>query len=242
MYRSFAFTLILLSLTCSSCIFSGCTRIRGNGNITTREHTVSSFSDVEVHGAMDVRIAQGDQRPVRVETDENLQPRIMVDTRGNTLHIAPQKGYDLKPSHKIVVYLTAPGYGRLSVSGACNIYGEGRLTQDRPLSMKVSGSGDIRMQVDAPAVTAKISGAGNLDMSGRTRDLEIDISGAGGAKCYELLSEDTKLSISGAGSAEVFASVALNARVSGAGSVTYRGNASSVEQKVSGAGSVRKAD
>jgi len=98
------------------------------------------------------------------------------------------------------------------------------------------------MQVDAPRVTVKISGAGDLDMKGRTRDLEIDISGAGDAKCYGLLAENTKVSISGAGSAEVFASVALNARVSGAGSVTYRGDASSVEQKVSGAGSVRKAD
>jgi hypothetical protein len=242
MYRIFAFTLVMLSVSSSSCTFVTGKRVRGNGNITDREHTVSDFTDVEVHGAIDLRIAQGERRPVRVEADENLQSQITVETRGNTLYIATQKGYNLRPSRKIVVYLTAPRYGHLEVSGACNMYGDGELTQDVPLSMKVSGSGDIRMQVDAPRVTVKISGAGDLDMKGRTRDLEIDISGAGDAKCYGLLAENTKVSISGAGSAEVFASVALNARVSGAGSVTYRADASSVEQKVSGAGSVRKAD
>jgi hypothetical protein len=165
-----------------------------------------------------------------------------VESHGNKLEISTKKGYNLRPSSKLRVYLTSPSYARLDVSGACNIYGDKVLTQDRPLEMKVSGSGDIRMDVNAPKVTAKISGAGNLDMKGQTKDVDIDISGAGDAKCYDLLSENTKVSISGAGSAEVFASVALDARVSGAGSVSYKGNASKVEQKVSGAGSVKKAD
>jgi hypothetical protein len=46
--------------------------------------------------------------------------------------------------------------------------------------------------------------------------------------------------ISGAGSAQVFASVRLNAEVSGAGSVDYKGGAPAVDQHVSGAGSVHR--
>jgi Putative auto-transporter adhesin, head GIN domain len=52
--------------------------------------------------------------------------------------------------------------------------------------------------------------------------------------------ENTKVDISGAGSAQVFASVKLDAEVSGAGSVTYKGNAVNVSQHVSGVGSVNK--
>jgi hypothetical protein len=48
------------------------------------------------------------------------------------------------------------------------------------------------------------------------------------------------VAISGAGSAEVYASVKLDATVSGAGNVNYKGNASEVNQHVSGAGSVKK--
>jgi len=54
--------------------------------------------------------------------------------------------------------------------------------------------------------------------------------------------ENTKVDISGAGSAEVYASVKLDAEVSGAGSIKYKGNAGNVIQQVSGAGSVKKAE
>ena len=68
------------------------------------------------------------------------------------------------------------------------------------------------------------------------------MTGAGKAHCYELLSETTKVDISGAGDADVFASVKLDAQVSGAGSVTYKGGATNVAQQVSGAGSVKKVE
>jgi Putative auto-transporter adhesin, head GIN domain len=79
-------------------------------------------------------------------------------------------------------------------------------------------------------------------MKGQTRDFRLRLSGAGKARCYDLMSENTSVDISGAGSAEVFASVALDADVSGAGSVRYKGNAARVNQQVSGAGSVKKAE
>jgi hypothetical protein len=56
------------------------------------------------------------------------------------------------------------------------------------------------------------------------------------------MAENTKVDISGAGSAEVFASVKLDAHVSGAGKVRYKGDAANVQQQVSGAGSVKKAE
>ena len=50
------------------------------------------------------------------------------------------------------------------------------------------------------------------------------------------------MEISGAGSAQVYASVRLNAEVSGAGSVDYKGGAPVGDQHVSGAGSVHKVE
>jgi hypothetical protein len=138
--------------------------------------------------------------------------------------------------------VTSPAYSRLDVSGACNIYSENKLSGSQPLELEVSGAGDIKVNVDAPKVTAGISGSGSVEMSGETRDFEIRLSGAGKARCYDMKSENTKVDISGAGSAEVYASVHLDAEVSGAGSVRYKGNAANVNQQVSGAGSVKKAE
>ncbi len=96
------------------------------------------------------------------------------------------------------------------------------------------------MEVDAPALDVEISGSGTVNLKGETKDFDLDLSGAANAHCYDLLSENTKVVISGAGDAEVYASVKLDAHVSGAGAVSYKGNASNVNQNVSGAGSVKK--
>jgi hypothetical protein len=225
-----------------SCNFLGGKRVRGNGNIVTENRSVGAFDEVEVHGAIDVYVSQGEPGPVRVVTDENLQQYIKVESHGSQVEVSFKDGYNLRPSSKVKVYVSSPNYSRLDVSGACNIYGERKLSLNNPLSMQVSGAGDIKMEIDAPKVKARISGAGNMHMSGQTRDVEIDISGAGKAKCYDLMAESTRVEISGAGSAEVYASVFLDAQVSGAGSVKYKGNAGKVNQQVSGAGSVKKTD
>lgn len=236
------FFFAILTLTISSCYYIGGKRVKGNGNIETVEKDVSSFDEVEVHGSIDLYVTQGDHKAVKLEGDENLLKYLEVKQEGNRISVGPKRGYNLRPTHKLKVYLSSPSYTRLDVSGACNIISENKLTGNRPLELEVSGSGDIKVQVDAPKVSAGISGSGSVEMSGETRDFEVRLSGAGKARCYDMKAENTTVDISGAGSAEVYASVNLDAEVSGAGSIKYKGNASNVKQQVSGAGSVKKAE
>jgi hypothetical protein len=226
----------------SSCIYLGGKRVKGNGNIITETRSVSSFDEVEVHGALDVYVSSGETSPVRIEGDENLMKYIVVDQDGDRLEIRTKSGYNLRPSRKMKIHVTSPRFVKLSVSGACNIIGENKIVTPDDLELHVSGAGDIRAEADAPKISASISGSGNVDLRGNTRDFDLDLSGAGKARCYDLMAENTRVSISGAGSAEVYASVELKANVSGAGSVRYKGNASKVDQQISGAGSVKKSD
>ena len=108
------------------------------------------------------------------------------------------------------------------------------------MEIGASGAGDIDMEVDAPELTTSISGTGTIKLKGQTKNFDIDLSGAGHALCFDLLSENTKVQISGVGTAEIYASVSIDADVSGAGHVKYKGNASNVKQQVSGVGSVEK--
>lgn len=237
--------LIMLSfliITAASCDFIGGKRIKGNGNISTAEREVSDFNKVEVNGAIDVYVVQGALKPVRIEGDENLLSYIKVEQMGDKVEVSTKRGYNLRPTRKMKIYVTSPRFEKLDVSGACNIFSENKLSLDNPLSLEVSGAGDINVDVNAPRVEAEVSGSGNVNMKGETKVFELKISGAGEAKCYDLLTETTKVNISGAGSAEVFASVDLDANVSGAGSIKYKGNAPKISQHVSGAGSVKKAE
>jgi hypothetical protein len=240
--KSFSLILLLGVLMLNSCIYVGGKRTRGNGNIVTEERSVGNFDKVEVRGAIDVYVSQGSAGPVKIEADENLQKYILVEESGGRLVVKTKNGYNLRPSKKMKVYVSAPHYTELKVSGSCNIIGENKITSPDRLSLGVSGAGDIKMEADAPQVEARISGSGNVDLKGNTRDFDLQLSGAGKARCYELLSENTEVDISGAGSAEVYASVRLDAKVSGAGNVRYKGDGSIGENRVSGAGSIKKAE
>jgi hypothetical protein len=236
------FSILAVSFVLSSCENYFGKRVRGNGIKKTEERNVNTFKNIEVSGDENVYISQGETASLRIEGDENLLPFIEVSQEGDKIYVRVRRGYNIQPTGEMRVYAKAPVFRDIDVSGACNIIGESKISNTENLEMHVSGAGDIKMDLDAPGVKAEISGSGSIFLKGQTRDVTLGLSGAGHAHCFDLLAENTRVDISGAGDAEVYASVKLDAEVSGAGSVSYKGNAANVNQHVSGAGSVRKAD
>ena len=234
------FLALIALLGLFSCRFMG-KRIHGNSNIRSVDRTVSSFKEVEANGNIKLIVTQGDLKPVRIETDENLISYIEVLQEGDRITIQPRNGVNLIPSGDLNVYVTSPTFKSIEVSGSSDIVGQNKITSPDEISLSASGAGDIQMEVDAPKVSAGISGSGSVKLRGQAKDFDVDLSGAGHAYCYDLLTENTTVEISGAGSAQVYASVKLKASVSGAGNISYKGNAS-VSQEISGAGSVNKVD
>jgi hypothetical protein len=234
--------ILVLPVFLAACDGLGGKRIHGNGNIKTEDRPVNDFKNVEVGGAAKVLVSQGDHAAVKIEADENLLRYMEIRQEGDKIFVREKRGFNLRPTHEIRVYVTAPVFNSIDASGACDIIGETKITNSEALELQVSGAGDIKMEVDAPKLSAEVTGSGSINLKGQTKEVSFDLTGAAHAHCYELLSENTKVEISGAGSAEVYASVKLDAQVSGAGEVNYKGNASTVNQHVSGAGSVHKAD
>jgi hypothetical protein len=233
---------LALPIFLAACDGLGGKRVHGNGNIKTEDRSVSDFKNVEVGGAAKILVSQGDHPAVKIETDENLLQYIEVRQEGNKIYIREKRGFNLRPTHEIRVYVTAAVFNSIDASGACDIIGETKITNAEALELQVSGAGDIKMEVDAPKLSAEVTSSGSVNLKGQTKEVSYELTGAAQAHCYDLLAENTKVEISGAGSAEVYASVKLDAQVSGAGEVKYKGNASTVNQHVSGAGSVHKAD
>src|SRR5215212_7366738 len=157
--------LLLLSslIVLSSCHFFGGERVSGNGHIITQQKQVGSFNNVEVSGSVKVHVKQEATNLVNLKTDENLFELIEVFTDGNTLVIRTKKGFDLHPSEDIIVYVSAPFYKDIDVSGACDIISDGVITGTEALSMHVSGSGDISMDVNLPNISTDISGSGEIN-------------------------------------------------------------------------------
>src|SRR4051812_18934763 len=238
--RKYYLLALLAVLGLASCRFMG-KRVHGNGVIKSEERTVSPFREVEATGNIELMVMQGELKPVKLEGDENILSYIQVVQEGDRVIIKTKEGVNLIPSGDLRVYVTSPEYKSIEVSGSSDIVGQNKITSANELSLEASGAGDIKMEVDAPKISAGISGSGSIRLKGQARDLDMNLSGAGHAYCYDLLTENTKVDISGAGSAQLYASVKLTADISGAGHISYKGNAS-VSQEISGAGSVNKED
>ena len=120
--------LMVTAFIISSCSYLGGKRVRGNGNITTREHRTDPFQRVEVSGAIHVYVKQDSvMQPVKVETDENLQDLVEIVESNGVLYISPEDNYNLDPSRSVTVYVAAPQIKGLVVSGASWIRGENKL-------------------------------------------------------------------------------------------------------------------
>ena len=224
----------------TACFFGG-ERVKGNGNLKTEQRNVSAFDRVEAHGAINLFVTQGELQPVRIEGDENLLQYIEVVQQGGELEIKTRNNINLDPTKDIKVYVSAPGYRRIAVSGASNIIGQNKISGS-DLELDISGAGEIKMEVDVPEIKTEMSGSGAITLKGQTRKFVLETSGAAKAMCYGLLSEETIVDISGAGEAQVYASQRLQVDVSGAGNVSYKGEVKNISQEVSGAGSVRNAN
>jgi hypothetical protein len=229
--------LLLLLVFSSSCHFMG-HRVRGNGHLITQTRNVGSFSGIHDVGGMDVIVNPGTDYTVKVEADENLLPYIITNIDGDALVMKTRDGYNLQSRSGMKIYVTTPDLRDVRISGNGSVISGAKLTGHERLNIHVSGNGDVKLNIDAPAVATQTTGNGNIMLTGNTRDFTTEINGNGEVKCFNLLSENTNVKISGNGSAEVFASKQLDVHISGSGDVAYKGTPS-INQHIAGSGDVR---
>jgi hypothetical protein len=232
-------SMYLAFVYCLSCNVAG-DSIKGNGTIVTENRSISNADNIKVLGDMEVIIDSG-AAAVKVEGDQNILPYILTESNNNRLEIKSKNNVRLHTRNPVRVYVTTPSVQSVGLSGSGNVTSSAKFSSPQPVSLDISGSGDIKMRTNAPNVNARISGSGNLTISGETRDVEVRISGSGDYNGMDLKAETASVHISGSGDASLYAEDRLEARISGSGNVRYKGKAS-VDKKISGSGNVRKAD
>ncbi|HSQ44459.1 MAG TPA: head GIN domain-containing protein [Ginsengibacter sp.] len=223
-------------------VFSSCNIINGhmltgNGNIRTEKRNTGNFRAVKTSGSIDVEINSGNAYEVSVEDDDNLLPYVVTEVNNGTLNIHYENNTSINNDHA-KVYVTVPSLDKLVASGSADITIRDVLKNTQKFELNVSGSGNIKGAVDAPAVSIGVSGSGNVDLKGRTKDFECSVSGSGDVDCGGLQSENATVKVTGSGNAHVFASVNLSASISGSGDVYY-GGSPKTEIHSSGSGSVQ---
>lgn len=240
--KKYVLPTITIALLITACNFIAGKRVDGSGNVISQDRDVSGFSSVQSSGSFDVYLSSGTAQAVRVEAEDNLQSYIETTLDGNELEIDTKDGYRLRPNKPVKIFITSPDFTKVRLSGAGDIVSQNRIVGKEKIELGVSGSGNIKVDLDAPAVDAEMSGSGNINLSGMAKRFDCGLSGSGNISATDLKTEEASIRISGSGNADVFASEKLNVKVTGSGDVRYKGGAQQVSSNITGSGSVKKMD
>ncbi len=89
-----------------------------------------------------------------------------------------------------------------------------------------SGSGDLEAEgLKLEECYVKCSGSGDIELNGKANNLTVTISGSGDVSAYNLTTVNAIVNSSGSSDVTLNVVEKLQARLSGSGDVTYRGNA-----------------
>jgi len=230
-------SLILVSLFVGlqGCIFDNAFDCEhGRGDVVEENFALDDLEGIHLSIDANVHLTQGDEGHVTIIAQANIIDELDFKVRSRDLRIGNDRC--IRNHEPIEIYITTPTLRELTVSGSGYVIGEGTwIVQD--LALRVSGSGDIDLDLEADDVEANISGSGSVTLYGEIDELEANISGSGDLKAYGAVSNTADIKISGSGTAEVTVIDLLIARISGSGKVYYRGEPA-VESKISGSGKV----
>ena len=245
---------LLIFLAAAAMAVSCIIRIGGNGVVWVGECTEEGIDYTEVREVGHFRAVasslpahvyyvQAAKQEVRVESTEELAPKVLTQVEDGKLSLKLASGRYPKLILRVVV--SSPDIEKLSVSGSGNLVHEGVLHASGSLALKVSGSGDIVTgEIDSRDFEAQCSGSGSIRVSKLScDDFDGQVSGSGSVRMGSISCDDFEAGASGSGGFSVdklTATGGASVRVSGSGDVLLReatidGN---MDLKTSGSGDI----
>ncbi|CAN1540759.1 Putative auto-transporter adhesin, head GIN domain containing protein [Flavobacteriaceae bacterium] len=229
----------LFITTMANAQWSSNNRIKGNGKIITEKRTTLGYDEIDVSGFFDVNLIAGKEGEISIQGEENLMQYIKVEVTGNVLKIYTEKNVNISSNKEIILTVPFEQISYVSLSGSGDIKSKSTIESSK-FSAKLSGSGDLNLDVKTIEFEANLSGSGDVVLTGNSDSFISKISGSGDVDAVNLATKNANLTISGSGDMKVNCSQSLYARVSGSGDIAYKGNPEIKDTKVSGSGEISK--
>ena len=232
-------TALFTFTACDNIINGIANGVKGEGPIEKFTRDAKGFKGIDIQASADVQLTQtnGDFKVV-VETHKNIADIFETVVEGDILILKLKPGNNYVRYDKLVVYVDAPTFEKLIVSGSGNFTG-GTLKSETMFT-EVSGSGNISIKdLTTKELKSALGGSGNITIGGTTEKAVYEVSGSGDIDAKNTKAKDVKADLSGSGGVSCNAEVAFEGDVSGSGNIYYTGNPS-VKSKVSGSGNIEK--
>jgi hypothetical protein len=205
----------------------------------TKHFSPGAFRSVIVGGNYKVRLVESEESGISITTDENLFRFINIDLLDDEIQI--NNVHKLKSTRGIFVEIRYSDLEKIVSTGSSSIEHEGTLVVPE-LEVDMTGTGSVRMAVEAERFKLNLSGAGLVELMGMVEQQEITISGAGGYQATELVSNNCHITLSGLGGAKIHVINLLDATITGVGGIVYSGRPKIIEKQITGFGKIKHID
>lgn len=211
-----------------------------DANAVSRNLT-ESFNKIKIASNFKLVLSQSAEQGLALSASDNKYlEEIYTEVENNTLKIYSKGGYSRRAKGmQVIVYVAFKELKELNVSGAADVQVLGALSGDF-LTIEMSGASVFKGKVNIAKLSLNLSGASTASLTGKSKETDLHCSGASDVNGYELVSGTVKATASGASDIKVFVDQELTADASGASHIYYRGSASKINAKTSGAAEVLK--
>jgi hypothetical protein len=225
---------LLLNFSCTALGQWG-PQIKGEGPLVKKTLNIDDFNAFSLMISGNVYLEQGASQKVEVEGQANLIDVLNTEVKDQMWRIKFDER--VRNMSQFNVYITVPDLEEINVSGSGDIYGKGPFNASGDLSVVVSGSGNIEMDLECADLRSRVSGSGDIELSGQCEEADLSISGSGSIGGKDLNCKNARILISGSGDIELNVASYLDVSISGSGDVTYGGQPK-VKSRISGSGEI----
>ena len=212
-------TKVLLLIACLMTTLTGFAitekTVDGNGNVITKEISISDYNEISTVGVMEFIYEQSDAAPyLKVTIDENLFPLLKINVEGKELKVGPKRinessrngnTYNLNPTtFKVVTNsreikeLNVVSSGDFIIASPINISkleinmaGSGNIllkkkVEGNKLEVNLASSGSVvASDIDLRGVECSLAGSGFIQIGGKAEQAEYNLAASGSIKAYD---------------------------------------------------------
>ena len=227
-YRVMIAAFVVMSF--SGCViananFSDFGTVRGKGDRENFEFKVSDYNAIKIEGAFEIHYFAVSSDAVTLSVQPNLREFYSIEVINDELVVRTTKNVSFGSNKCPVLTVSTPVLNRLTLDGACDFMAHNKI-EANPLTLIMSGMGNVKAELNTDSLSAYISGAGDFKLSGRADTAHLNLSGTGELDSLALQTREATVNLSGAGTIKVNCSQNLSINADGVGTVEYRGSPS----------------
>jgi hypothetical protein len=244
--KSILLGLFALSILFTSCnknedIFPSHNNVYPSKDITTVNHTISGYSQLDVSDRFNVFVTFSDtEENIQIEANSNLQQYITCKKVSNQLVIYFADNVNIKTGNAVLnVYITTKQLNAFYSAGAISIQLQNELVCS-DLTIDLSGVSTLRGTIYADQIKSKLEGTSKLDIGGSSNSFDINAAGVNEVVGYDFETNYLSSDLEGVCNVHLTVQQKLEVKASGVCNVYYKGDGIVSYQNLSGASKIQK--